>query len=50
MPQLSNNQYAELAGKEDDEENDTKITGVENDGKTTGVRHNDEITGVDSDN
>ena len=50
MPQLNNNQYAALAGEEDDEGNDNKSKGVENDGKITGVRHDDEITGVDSDN
>ena len=50
MPQLNNNQYAALVGNEDDEENDTKSTGVENNRKFTGVRHNNEITGVDSDN
>ena len=50
MPQLNNNQYALLTGKEDDEENDTGSTGVEKDGKITGVRPDDEITGVDSNN
>ena len=50
MPQLKNIQYAALAGKEDDEGNDTKSTGVENGGKITGMRHDDEITGVDSNN
>ena len=37
MTQLNNNQYATLEGDEDDEDNDTKSTGVENDGKITGV-------------
>ena len=32
MPQLNKNQYVELAGDEDDEENDTESTGGENDG------------------
>ena len=50
MPHLNNNQYTELAGDADDEENDTKITGVENNGKITGMRHDNEIIGVDSDN
>ena len=50
MPQLNNNQYAALAGNEDDKENGTKSTEVENKGKITGLRHNDKITGVDSDN
>ena len=35
MPHLNNNQYATLAGDEDDEYNDTEITGVENYGKIT---------------
>ena len=48
MPQLNTNQYAALAGEEEDEDNDTKSTGVGNDGKTTGVRHDKKITGVDS--
>ena len=30
MPQLNKNKYAELAGDEDNEENDTRITGVQN--------------------
>ena len=50
MPQLNNNQYAALAGEENDEQNDTKSEGVENDGKIIEVRHDDKITGVDSDN
>ena len=50
MPQLNNNQYAALAGEEDNEEKDNKITGVDNDGKIIGVRHNNKITGVDSNN
>ena len=37
MPKLNNNQYATLAGKEDDEDNDTESIGVENDGEITGV-------------
>ena len=37
MQQLNNNKYVELAGDEDDEENETKITGVENDIKITRV-------------
>ena len=41
MPQLNNNQCAALTGREDNEGNDKKSTGVDNDGK---------ITGVDSDN
>ena len=36
-PHPNKNQYEELAGKEDDEYNDTKSTGEENDGKITGV-------------
>ena len=32
MPQLNNNQYVALAGKEDEEDNDTKSTGVQKDG------------------
>ena len=48
--QLNNNQYSALAGKKDDEENDTASTEVKNGGKTTGVRHDGETTGVDSDN
>ena len=43
MLQLNNNQYAALAVVEDDEENDTEITGVDNDGKITGVRHDEKI-------
>ena len=50
MPQLNNNQYAALAGEEENEENDTKSTGVENDSEITWVRHDDKIIGVDSDN
>ena len=49
MPQLNNNQYATLAGKEDDEDNATKSIGVEKDVKITGFRHYEKITGVDSD-
>ena len=48
MPHLNKNQYAALAGDEEDEENDTKITGVENDVKITGVRHNNKTIVVDS--
>ena len=54
MPQLNNNQYAALAGNEDDnknwddQENDTKSTGVENNGKITGVNGDNEIMGVKS--
>ena len=44
MPQLNNNQYAELAAEEYDEDNDNKSTGVENDGKITGVDINDKST------
>ena len=50
MPQLNNNQYAALTGREDNEVNDKKSTGVDNDRKITGVRHDEKITGVDSDN
>ena len=50
IPQIYNNQYATLAGEEENKSNDNKSTGVENDGKITGVRHDDKITGVDSDN
>ena len=50
MPQLNNNQYAALAGEEENEENDTKSTGVENNGKITGVRHDNKTSGVDNDN
>ena len=50
MSQLNKNQYEALAGKEDDEYNDTKSTGVENDGKITWVRHNKKTIGVDNDN
>ena len=50
MLQLNNNQYAALAGQEDNEDNDTESTGVENDGKITGVRHNNKTTGVDRNN
>ena len=39
IPQLNNNQYAALAGEEDDEGNNNESTGVENDGEITGVRH-----------
>ena len=39
-----------LSGREDNEGNGTKSTGVENDGEITGFRHDDKITGVDSDN
>ena len=48
MPQLNNNQYAALLGKEDNEGNDTESTGVENDSEIIGVRHDEEITGVDT--
>ena len=37
IPQLKNNQYSALAGKEGNEDNDTESTGVENDGEITGV-------------
>ena len=50
MPQLNNNQYAALVGNEDNEENDTKLTGVENDGEITGVYYDNEITGLGSNN
>ena len=50
MPQLNNNQYASLAGKEYNEGNDNESIGVDNDGEITGVRHNDKITGGDSKN
>ena len=47
MPQLNNNKYAALTGKEDDEDNETESTGVGNDGEFTGVQHDDKTTGVD---
>ena len=50
MPQLNNNQYAALAGDEDDEENDTKNTGVDNEEKTTRVHHDNRVIRVDSNN
>ena len=50
MPQLKKNLYAALAGKEDDEENDTKSTGVENDDKITGVHHDNKVIEADSNN
>ena len=50
IPQINNNQYAALAGEEDNGGNDNEITGVDNDGEIIGVQHNDEITGLDSDN
>ena len=50
IPQINNNQYAVLADKEENENNDNESTGVDNDGKITRVRHDDEITGVDSNN
>ena len=50
MPKLNNNQYVALVGEEDDEDKDTKSTGLENNGEITGVRHDNEITGIDSDN
>ena len=50
MPQLNNSPYAALAGKEDDEDNDTEITGVENDSKIAGVENDEKITGVDINN
>ena len=50
IPQINNNQYAAMAGEEDNEGNDNESTGVDNDGEITGVRHNDKITGVNSDN
>ena len=50
IPQINNNQYAALEGKEDNEGNDNESTGVDNDSKSTGVRHDDKITGVDSNN
>ena len=50
MPQLNNNQYAALAGEEDDEDNDTKSTGVENDSEIKEVRHYEKIIGVHSEN
>ena len=48
ITQINNNQYAELTGKEDNEGNNNKSTGVDNDGEITQVRHDEEITGVDS--
>ena len=50
MPQPNNNKYAELAGEEDNEDNDTESTGVDNDEEITGVRHDGKTTGVDSNN
>ena len=50
MSQLNKNQYAALAGEEDDKDNETESTGVQNDGKITGVRQEDKTTGVDIDN
>ena len=50
MPQLNNNQYTVLVGKEDYEDSDTESTGVENNGKITGVRHDNKITGLNSNN
>ena len=50
MPQPNKNQYAELVGEEDDEENDNKNTGVKNNGKITGVKHDEKTAGVDSNN
>ena len=44
MPQLNNNQYTSLAGNEDDNENGDD---QENDSKITGVDNYREITGVD---
>ena len=50
IPQLNINQYVELSAKEDDEEHDTKSTGVENAGEITDVRNDNKITRVDSNN
>ena len=50
IPQINNNQYAALAGKEKNEGNDKESTGVDKDVKITGVRHDDKITEVDSNN
>ena len=50
MTKLNSNQYAALAGEEDDEYNDTRSTGVDNHSKITGVRHDEKITGVDINN
>ena len=56
IPHINNNQYAALAGDEDDDENgddqenDTNSTGVENDVEITVVRHDVRITGVDINN
>ena len=38
MTQLNNNQYAALAGEEDNEGKDKESTGVESDSEITGVR------------
>ena len=48
--QINSNQYAALAGKEDNEGNNTESTGVDSDGKIIGFRHYGEITGMDNDN
>ena len=50
MPHLNNNQYEALAGDGDNEEHNTKSSGVDNDSEMTGVRHDEKITGVDSHN
>ena len=50
MLQLNNNQYAALAGKGNDEDDNTKIIGVENNIEIIGVQHDNKITGLDSDN
>ena len=50
MTQINNNQYAALAGKEDNEGNGNESTGVDKGGKIIGVRYDDKITGLDSDN
>ena len=50
IPQINNNQYASIADKEENEDNDNKSTGVDNDGEITGVQQHDKIKGVDSNN
>ena len=47
IPQINNNQYASIADKEENEDNDNKSTGVDNDGEITGVRHDNKISGMD---
>ena len=54
MPKLNNNQYAALAGDEDDnkswddQEKKREIIGVQHDDKITGVDSDNRITGVNS--